>query len=263
MSNWPFHISGVYTETLAMDETGDPLSGSLSFGGSSTAYGAWQSLGASFSRPMDGLFVHSHTSGTDAGRYMYSIAVGAGDDANMIAKDIWCPPSYYLDANLYWLPVRVPAGQTLYVKALMPASGGKAIGMVGVAGTFSQPVGFARCEGLGMDTTNCYPFSYTPAASGTTWNQVVSSTASRYGAMSVRDWYGANSIGDGLSKLGVGAAASEQTLLRWMSNKNSNWPWGFMDAVPVDIPAASRLSVAGYKSGTLDTRYVQLIGFVH
>lgn len=262
MSNWPFQIPGVYTETVAMDESGDPINGALGFG-TSTTYGAWQSMGGSFSRPMDGIFVFSHTSGTDAGRYMYSIAVGAGNDNNMIAKDIWCPNSYYLDANVYWLPVRVPAGQTLFAKSLMPASGGKSIGVLGVAGNYPQPVGYSRCEGIGMDTTNCWPFGFTPAASGTTWNQVVSSTANRYGAISVRDFYGSNSIGDGLTKLGIGAAASEQTVLRWPGYKNSNWGWGSMDAVPLDIPAGSRLSLAAYKSGGLDTRYVQLIGFVH
>jgi hypothetical protein len=263
VSNWPFQIPGVYTETIAMDETGDPLYGSLSFGGSATAYGAWYSLGESFTRPMDGIFVHSHTSGTDAGRYMVSIAVGSGTDSCMIVKDLWFPSSYYLDANVYWLPVRVPAGQEIYVKTLMPASGGKNIGLVGVSGGYPQPTGFARCEGLGMDTTDCWPFSFTPVASGTTWNQVVSSTASRYGAVSIRDFYGSNSPGEGLSKLAIGAAASEQALFRWFSSKNQNWGWGSLDAVPLDIPASSRISVSGYKNGTLDTRYCNLIGFVH
>ena len=263
MSNWPYQIPGVYTETVGMDETGDPLAWVLSFG-TATTYGAWVSAGASFSRPMDGIFVHAHTSDTDAQRFMICIAVGSGADANIIVKDLWFPVSFYHDACVYWLPIKVPAGQTLFAKMLTPNSGSKRIGLVGLSGNFPQPVGFSRCEGIGMDTTNCWPFSFTPAAASTiTWNQVVSSTASRYGAMTIRDYYGSDNIGNGLSLLGIGAASAEQRLFRWFSSKNRDYSWGSMDAVPLDIPASSRLSIAAYKDGTLGTRYCNLVGFVH
>lgn len=261
MSNWPFQIPGVYSETVGMDEVGDPLT-SIGWG-TATTYGAWTSLGGSFTRPMDAIIVYGHTSQTDANRFMFSIAVGAGSDSNMIVKDLWFPASYYMDQCVYFLPVRVPANQTIFAKMLTPNSGTKAIGILGMSAGYPQPTGFSSCEGIGVDAVNCWPFSFTPVASGTTWNQVVSSTPSRYGAMSIRDYYAVDQVGEGLSKLGIGAAGSEQTLLQWFSSKNLAYGWGTLDAIPVDIPAGSRLSVAAYKTGTLGTRGINLVGFVH
>jgi hypothetical protein len=252
MSNIAFPVAGRVTEAVGV--TGN--SGTSIDAGSAGVYGAWVSLGGSFPFDVDGFWYMGATDNNPAAQHLFCVAVGAGNDANMIVEDCMIAQAYYQGSQKVWCPVRVKAGKTIYVKCTQSYT--KLAAVIGCAGNFPQPVGFSKMKGLG--TASNVPFSLTTVAdtTTTTWVEAVASTARRYsGLLAQIDATVVPSSGLFRWRIGIGASPSKLAG-DFVSVRNAN-VHNIPSLIPVDIKAGSRLLVAA-NSGTAVTLYVNLCG---
>jgi hypothetical protein len=241
MSNWRFPESGVVQQRI-----GGTTHGMAAVTSGAAAFGAWTSLGGSFALPVDGLIVSARPD-TAIGRSFYlSIAIGAGADANTIVDSAYVvPPSApgWDDTTALSFPVRVPAGQTIFVKTAALDARSQGISVVGISGGWMRAIGAARIEALQTNLATVRPISIT--ANGA-WNAVNASTPRRYaGLMIALDV--ADSANDRRfsARVGLGAAAAEQVIVaEQFASRNGSQGHGSSGLLPVHVPAASRLSVA-------------------
>lgn len=169
------------------------------------------------------------------------------------------------------IPIQVAAGSNVVVRAqCSTGSSTVKVAIVGIVGGTNGAPGFTTFTSLTADTTTTRPGATNVPldnGSGTTWTELVTSTAATYGAlMAVVDGNGTafGTAQTGAVLLATGASSSEVEFFRWFVGMNTTTVTvsrGSSSLITKSIASGSRLSarIIGATPGT-DNGRIALYG---
>lgn len=258
MSNVPFPI-----QPATYERVGGSTELLQNVASGSGAYAAWVSLGT-MSRNCDAFVLYIRADGTAAARGFTSIALGAGADANMIAKDIWTPSSFYVDVSAFYLPVRIGAGQEVFAKCSRVGAVTPQVGLVGISGGLSVPSGFSRVEGLVANIATSLPFAHATTVGADTWIEALASASNSYRALLIAQAFNDATVDAYRTRVGVGAGGSEVSIAGdILGAKNQNWAFGGHGWRPCRIAAGDRVAIScRTNAAVVSNVYTQILGLV-
>lgn len=264
MSNWPFGPSPAFTQRI-----GGTNQNLASVTSGASAWGAWTSLGGSLTHEAHEILVFARTDISIGLPFYLSLAVGSGADANMVVDGLYgaVPISPQWDETSVWrVPVRVPAGQTIFAKTAATSAVAQTVAVVGISAGFGRPTGFARAEALSLNLSTITPPAFAAdTGGGTMWVEYVASTPQRYRALAAQFDMRAGVFSDRRfsCRVGIGASGSETLLIadQFFSKNSATASFGSAGFLPCDIASGSRLWVA-LQANAAASPGVHLMGLV-
>jgi hypothetical protein len=243
MTNWPLNTASRY-ETIGA--TGGPPvnEGTICTTGAANTKGSYATMGTTTFQA-DGFFLTLLNTGT-ADRFRVDIAINTGGSDTIIVEDFWCENNGIAFHVHNWIPVRVPSGAAVKIRA-QALGASRTLGALATMYSDPSRVGGSKIRSA-TDFTNTLPTN-TLTLTGTTqtaWSEVCASTAARF----CRLWAMPTNAGDAtrtadrfIIDVGMGAAASEVVLGQfYMSSSTTALRVNSAIEFPCDIPAGKRLA---------------------
>lgn len=255
MSDWP--VADVVCAKSAVSH------GTVGVTTSSSVHtkGAWTQLVAATTYDFSGVIVWFDWADAAGREYMIDVGVGAAGSETVIVPNLAlsrCSTTDRLFHSCVYLPISIPAGSRLSLRAQSGVSGAYTMyvavqGLVGGA-----PLGLSSVAAIGAVPSLTDGVSVAPGANGTWggWTEVTAACANDIKHLSAH--MGSQGRATGTQQfwtlqVATGASGAEQILIDTMFTAETNvgifmpqYPHGFF----VDIPQGTRLSVRGMKQGS-------------
>lgn len=222
----------------------------ISVGGSANTKGSYVEIVASTGIDYDCILIHFYST-EEQDSYLWDIAIGAAASEEIIIPDLsiqcaWLGGGDESAETPYFFPVSIPAGTRIAVRGQCDTGNENSrVAITGFRGSFDGLPTGSYVAAHNINTANS---KLTTSASNGTWVELQSSLAddalgfylSYHSTNSTNDWSD-NSIAQ--SDVGVGAAASEETIqVSLLGGEDSNVPMA-SGYYPMPIPAGTRISM--------------------
>jgi hypothetical protein len=225
------------------------------------AKGSWTQLVASTPFAASGIFVRVGDEANASTRYLIDIGIGSTGNEIVLIPDLHNSVQSSFGFNIYFFPLEIPAGVRLSARvASSRASDTVSIVIYLVDRAFTTQASYQIVTAYGVNAASTTGTTVDAGATLNTkgaWTQIASSTSRNIRSLSV-------AIGDRgdtvrayksyLLDIGIGPALSEQVVIADLyfnahGGNNCIMP-GFFSALPVSIPAGTRLAARMQASTT-------------
>lgn len=273
MSHWISFASGGGTTIQNPDITYEQVGfgsgdGTVITGTSVNTKGSYVQLTASTSNNWSGFYLSVASSSSGTARFLMDISLDGG--STIAVPNLFIQPGAILGGQTgpIYIPLNVASGANIQIRTQTGTTNAsfRAAIIGAITNSQSRPC-FSTCTALtSADTATTLPGTIDIPLDNT-WEEVVASTSTTYGA--IQAFYGA-AVNPGTAQtvgvaLGVGAASSEVELIRTIIGLNSSSPplrGGGGPLVEHSIPSGSRLSARCYgPTPASDNIRAQLFGF--
>lgn len=234
--------------------------------------GAYVTLVASTAFDCDGLIL-TFSNPSPAAGHMLDIAVGAAASEVIIIANAYADQASVMPWSI-WVPISIPAGSRIAARTQSTiGSNSTKVGTTLVRGSmWSQPSG-GKIVTLGANIATTRGVTVDPGAVLNTFGAYATldaaTTEDLSGLQIVLGGRGNSNptfrqMGEFIMEVAVGAAAAEQTIIRYPFSSYTDGKYGHVPQffIPCFIPAGSRISVRG-RSATTDAvdRLFEVVGY--
>lgn len=271
MGSWGLqHVGGALEDVGTA--TGSSSGTTVTASGSTNTKGSWAQLKAATVQEAYGIIVCAFA-GSASVNYLVDIGVGAAAAEQVLIPNLlFCQSGGGNVPEYYYLPVRVPGGVRVAARCQsVTASATLAVAAWLMPAGPQMPPPFSRVTDYGATTASSHGTTHDPGGTANTkgtYTQLTASTTNPIKALHLHFGDAGDTARVSLSWLvdvAIGAAASEKIIvpnLLVACNSATDRPYQMPVAIPVTIPAGSRLSFRAQCSGnTAGDRTIDLLAY--